>query len=81
MPEFWGAELKKYSAVPAVIPPDATLLTISEVAVLLRLSVSAIRAWVLQRRIPYIKLQNKAIRFRRADIDALIASSSVPAKT
>lgn len=65
----------------AVILPSSTqdLLTIHEVAAMLRVSVSTVRSWVLYRRINFVKLQNKLIRFRRSDIDALIASSIVPA--
>jgi excisionase family DNA binding protein len=66
--------------VPPVPPTTATLLTVAETAQILRLSVSAIRAWILQRRIPFIKLQNKVVRIRRSDVDALIAASVVPAK-
>jgi excisionase family DNA binding protein len=63
---------------PAAVPPsDATLLTVSETAAILRLSVSAIRSWVLQRRIPFVKIHNKAVRIRRADVDALIQKSLV----
>ncbi len=65
-------------AIPVVTPPqDATLLTVAETAAILRLSVSAIRAWILQRDIPFVKLHNKAVRIRRADVDALIAESLV----
>jgi excisionase family DNA binding protein len=70
---------KKSSLVPSV-PSDAILLTVRETAAILRLSQSAIRSWILQKKIPYIKLQNKAIRIRRSDVDALIAASLVPAK-
>jgi excisionase family DNA binding protein len=62
------------------VPSDAILFTVPETAALLRLSQSAIRSWILQKKIPYIKLQNKAIRIRRSDVDALIAASIVPAK-
>jgi excisionase family DNA binding protein len=63
---------------PSVVPPsDATLLTVSETAAILRLSVSAIRSWVLHRRIPFVKIHNKAVRIRRADVDALIQKSLV----
>lgn len=65
--------------VPSV-PSDAILLTVRETAAILRLSQSAIRSWILQKKIPHIKLQNKAIRILRSDIDALIAASLVPAK-
>jgi excisionase family DNA binding protein len=62
------------------VPVDAVLYTVPEAAEILRLSVSAIRAWILQRQIPFVKLHNKAVRIRRADVDALIAASLVPAK-
>ena len=64
----------------APIPADATLLTVAETAAILRLSVSAIRSWILHNEIPFVKLHNKAVRIRRADVDALIAASVVPAK-
>jgi excisionase family DNA binding protein len=66
------------SSVSAV--PSEGLLTVQEVAVVLRLSVSTIRSWVLLRRIPFVKLHNKAIRFKRTEIDALIAASVIPAE-
>lgn len=64
---------------PAVPPTDATLLTVAETAAILRLSVSCVRAWILQRRIPFVKLHDKAVRIRRSDVDALIARSVVTA--
>jgi excisionase family DNA binding protein len=73
--------MKSKSSSIVLPPADATLLTVRETASILRLSQSAIRSWVLQRRIPFVKLHNKAIRFRRSDIDALVLSSIVPAKT
>jgi excisionase family DNA binding protein len=69
----------KHSVIPISVPSDATLLTVAETAEVLRLSVSAIRSWILQRRIPFVKLHDKAVRIRRADVDALIAASLVPA--
>jgi len=57
------------------------LLTVKEASDLLRLKVSTIRAWVLQRRVPFVKLGGKRVLFRRQDLDALVASSIVPAKT
>jgi excisionase family DNA binding protein len=63
-----------------VLPPaNVDLLTIRETAAVLRLSVSCVRAWVLHRRIPFVKIHNKVIRFRREDVNALIAASVVPA--
>jgi excisionase family DNA binding protein len=56
------------------------LLTVTEAADCLRLKVSTIRAWVLRRRIPFIKLGGKRVFFRRADLDAFIVKCVVPAK-
>jgi excisionase family DNA binding protein len=71
-----------YNNTAVVLPPaDAALLTVRETASVLRLSPSAIRAWILQKKIPYIKLHNKAVRIRRSDVDSLIAASLVLAVT
>lgn len=58
---------------------DSELLTVPETAALLRLKTSTIRAWVSQKRIPYVKLGGRLVRIRRADAEALISSSLVPA--
>jgi excisionase family DNA binding protein len=72
-------KVHKSAPISAVTPPqDATLLTVAETAMILRLSVSAIRSWILHKEIPFVKLHNKAVRIRRADVDALIAGSVVP---
>jgi excisionase family DNA binding protein len=73
----------KIVATVSLVPPsaDAALLTVPELAALLRLSTSAIRAWVLHKQIPYIKLGGKSIRFRRSDVDALLQRGAVPAQS
>jgi excisionase family DNA binding protein len=53
-----------------------SLLNVNQTANLLGLSASAIRAWVLHRKIRFVKL-GKAVRFKRSDIDALVASAIV----
>jgi excisionase family DNA binding protein len=57
---------------------DSELLTVPEAAELLRLKPSTIRAWVSQRRIPYVKLGGRLVRIRRSDAQAIIESSLVP---
>ena len=57
--------------------PD--LLTPVEVADLLRLRLSTIRSWILQRRVPYIKMGGRVF-FRKIDLLELIESSRVPAQ-
>ena len=54
------------------------LLTLSETAALLRLKVTTIRAWLLQRRVPFVKLGGRVF-LRRTDVQALIDASVVPA--
>lgn len=80
MPRKKSVPLSVAVKPPSVAPADATLLTVAETAAILRLSVSAIRAWILQRRIPFVKIHNKAVRVRRADVDALISRSLVEEK-
>lgn len=57
---------------------DPGLLTIAEASAILRLQPSTMRAWVLRRKIPYVKV-GRLVRVRRADIERLIAISTVPA--
>lgn len=54
------------------------LLTVTESASFLRLRPSTIRAWILRRRIPYLKLGGR-VCLRRADLEALVERSLVPA--
>jgi excisionase family DNA binding protein len=72
--------MRKISVVSPVVPTDANLLTVRQAAAVLNLSVSCVRSWILQRRIPFVKLHTKAVRIRRSDVDALIQNSLVPAR-
>lgn len=55
------------------------LLTVLEATDILRLKPSTIRAWVLHRKIAYVKLGGRVF-LRRSDCEALIATSIVPAQ-
>lgn len=59
-------------------PRGDALLTLQEASGILRLKTSTLRAWVLRRKIPYCKV-GRLVRIRRADVDALIETSLVPA--
>jgi excisionase family DNA binding protein len=52
------------------------LLNVQEAAAVLRLKASTIRSWLLERRIPFIKLGGRVF-LRRRDLDALIEQSTV----
>lgn len=57
--------------------PESELLTVPEAAAALRLKPSTVRAWILDRRIPFCKI-GRLVRIRRCDVEALLADSLVP---
>lgn len=57
---------------------NSDLLTVPEVAQLLRLRPSTIRAWLLHRRLPHFKV-GRRVFVSRTDALALLESSRVPA--
>ncbi len=63
--------------VPA-ISPDVVLLTVPEVAALLRLTEKGVYAMVSARRIPFLKVSNR-VRFDRAEVLRWLSESRVPA--
>lgn len=58
---------------------ETELMTVPEVADTLRLAESTIRAWILQRRIPFIKL-SRLVRIRRSDVQALVEAKAIPSQ-
>jgi len=58
---------------------ETQLLSVAEAAQVLRLQPSTIRAWILKRKIQYLKLGGRVF-LRKADCDALIDASIVPPK-
>jgi excisionase family DNA binding protein len=58
--------------------PDLGLLTIAEVAELLRISVSSVRRLQQQRRIPFVKVGG-SVRFTKSDIVSYLESRRVRA--
>lgn len=49
----------------------ATLLTVSEIAQRTKLKEATIRRWILQKKIPTVRL-GRSVRMREEDLDALI---------
>ena len=58
----------------------SNLLSVAEAANYLRLKTSTLRAWILRRQVSYIKLGGRVF-FRLPDLEALLATSLVPAKS
>jgi excisionase family DNA binding protein len=57
--------------------PD--LLTVAEAALALRIKVSTMRAWILQRRIRYSKVGGR-VTLLRGDLENFVRDGLVPAK-
>ena len=56
------------------------MLTVSEAARTLGLQESTLRAWVMRRKISYLKL-GRSIRIEQSEIDRLLEQARVPRKT
>ncbi len=63
----------------AVVFEADRLLGVREAAELLSVKVSTLYQWKYQRKIPFIKLLGKALRFRRSAILQLITDCETPA--
>jgi excisionase family DNA binding protein len=55
------------------------LIDVQEAARLLNVKVSTVYQWKYERRIPWVKLFNRAVRFRLSAIRKLIEESEHPA--
>lgn len=58
---------------------DQELLTVAEAAEILRLKISTLRAWTLQRRIEFVKLGGRVF-IRRNVVGELVDRCVVPAR-
>jgi excisionase family DNA binding protein len=70
---------KKRSSPAVVVDPNQSLLKISEVAAICRVSPSCVRAWRFAGKIPFIKLNGKNLLFKRSDIEKFIERQTTPA--
>jgi excisionase family DNA binding protein len=64
---------------PAPQGLDPDLLDVPETADFLRIKKSTVRAWILNKRLPYVKLGSRVF-LRRSDLLDLISRSLVPVK-
>lgn len=58
---------------------DIVLLTVREVAALLRLTEAGVYSLVAQRKIPHFKISNR-VRFTRSDVVAWLERNRVPSR-
>lgn len=59
---------------------EQVLLKIEDVARLTGLSVGTLYHWVSQRRIPFVRLSPRSIRFRRSDLEHWLDGMHHPAR-
>jgi excisionase family DNA binding protein len=59
---------------------DSDLLAIEEAAKFLHIKPATVRAWILARKIPYVKLGGRVF-LRKSDPQRFIEDSVVPAET
>jgi excisionase family DNA binding protein len=56
------------------------LLRVEEAAEFLNLKASTIRAWLLKRKLPAVRIGQRAIRIPRAALEKLITDGTVPVR-
>lgn len=56
------------------------LLRVEEAAEFLNLKPSTVRAWLLKRKLPSVRIGERAVRIPRAALEKLIADGAVPAR-
>jgi excisionase family DNA binding protein len=61
------------------MPMSTEYLAVPEVPKVIPVKEATIRAWILHRRIPYVKL-GRRVFIRRGDLERLIERSIVPAR-
>jgi excisionase family DNA binding protein len=55
---------------------DSEFLTVAEVAELLKLNQQTIRNWIDAGKLPHVRVGERRVRIKRADLDALIEAGS-----
>ena len=56
------------------------LLRVEEAAEYLNVKPSTVRAWLLRRKLPFVRVGNRAVRIPREALEALISENFVPAR-
>lgn len=56
---------------------DSKLITLEQLSELTAVSQKTIRNWIYRREIPFVKLNNRLIRFRCSEIEKWLKSCSI----
>jgi excisionase family DNA binding protein len=62
------------------VTAPAEMLTVAEVAPKLGLRVSTVRAMLLRRKIPFVKLSARCVRIPRLEVEKLIRDHTIPSR-
>jgi excisionase family DNA binding protein len=60
--------------------PNSELLRVSEFALGIKMRESTVRAWLGSGKLTFVRLNGRAIRIPRTEIDRLIREGTVPAR-
>lgn len=60
--------------------PGVDLLRVEEAAELLNVKPSTVRAWLLRRKLPRVRIGQRAVRIPREALEELIAEGTIPAR-
>ena len=61
-------------------PSQPTLLRVEQAAEFLNVKPSTVRAWLLKRKLPYVRVGARAVRIPRASLEKLVSEGTVPAR-
>lgn len=56
------------------------LLRVEEAAEFLNVKPSTIRAWLLRRKLPFVKVGERCVRIPRQAVERLVTDNTVPAR-
>ena len=59
---------------------EVVLLSVPEVAERLAIKESTVRAWLLRRRLEYVRVGRRSVRIRLSEVQRIIAEGTVPAR-
>jgi excisionase family DNA binding protein len=57
------------------------LLRVDEAAEFLNIKPSTVRAWLLRRKLPHVRVGRRAVRVPLAALEKIVAEGTIPART
>jgi excisionase family DNA binding protein len=63
-----------------MLNPESVLLSVPEAAERLAIKPATIRAWILRRRLEYVRVGKRSVRIPLSEILRIVAEGTVPAR-